>query len=186
MADDTPKFDTNALQAGLAAPPQQDIQKVSDEIRTHRHDGTTSTKINFQDIAQLLNRTTTTPTTAVPRSVAEQLLVRDVSGSPGIHFWNSTGWHFLQPALTLVYTGFVSSGAAGTPFPTGWSITNPTTGNYQITHNLGTTAYTVVATPYQVAIPNITSIAANTFNINFRNSSFADANANFAFCLTLT
>lgn len=49
---------------------------------------------------------------------------------------------------TIIGTGFVN--AAGTPggvFPTGWTVTNLSTGRYQIAHNLGTTNYVVLLTP---------------------------------------
>lgn len=48
---------------------------------------------------------------------------------------------------TVVFHGFVvNSTDEGTPFPTGWSVSNNSTGSCTLTHNLGTTDYTIVCT----------------------------------------
>lgn len=51
-------------------------------------------------------------------------------------------------------------------------------------HNLGHQSYAVTITPLSIVIPNITSIANTTFNVNFRNVAGADTDANFLFILT--
>jgi hypothetical protein len=45
------------------------------------------------------------------------------------------------------YAGSWNSNATTVSLPSGWSVTNPTTGSYTLTHNLGTTNYSIVALP---------------------------------------
>lgn len=87
-----------------------------------------------------------------------------------------------------IYTGFVlAAGTAGSPFPAGWSVAHLGTGQYAITHNLGTTAYTVdlqitnfsVTMVEAVASIGGTNFGANMLDIqnfpppyNFRNQDF--------------
>jgi len=52
------------------------------------------------------------------------------------------------PQPVIIGAGFVNAaGTAGTVFPSGWTVTNIGTGQYRITHNLGTTDYAVTLTP---------------------------------------
>jgi hypothetical protein len=47
--------------------------------------------------------------------------------------------------IPRIYSGQVhSGGTAGSPFPSGWSVSG-SGGSYTVTHNLGTTNYVVVA-----------------------------------------
>lgn len=115
-----------------------------------------------------------------PRKMIEQLRIQN--GTVWVYDQANDSW--FQLGSDTVYGGKVVSGASSTPFPSGWSVSNPSTGNYQITHNLGHTSYSVTITPLQVAIPNITDHSSNTFSVNFRNSSFTDADSNFFFILT--
>ena len=43
------------------------------------------------------------------------------------------------------YAGSWNSNATTTSLPSGWSVTNPGAGQYTLTHNLGTTNYSIVA-----------------------------------------
>lgn len=81
--------------------------------------------------------------------------------------------------------GTVSSGAAGTPFPTGWSASKNSTGNYTITHNLGTTSYVVVATPVgnDTIHAVILSTGSNSFVVVTANNAGSDADCDFMFIL---
>ena len=83
------------------------------------------------------------------------------------------------------FGGNVVSGAAGTLFPSGWTVTHTSTGVYTITHNLNTTAYAVVitlVTPGLIAA--VTSRAANSFQVSTENLTPAAANGDFDFILT--
>lgn len=69
----------------------------------------------------------------------------------------------------LVFMGTVSSGGVLTsPLPLlNWSATESATGVYVITHNLGTTNYSIVATPQdKVVVLQIVSKGANTVGID--------------------
>lgn len=73
-------------------------------------------------------------------------------------------------ASAVVFPGFVESNAAGTPFPAGWSVVRNSGGNYTVTHNLNTTAYSVVVTvksALAITIGNINDKSANTFGVVF-------------------
>jgi len=57
-----------------------------------------------------------------------------------------------------VYTGLVNSdGTPGSPFPPGWT-SSLAGGVYTVTHNLGTTNYTVTATVYYIVGSGFTKI----------------------------
>ena len=76
---------------------------------------------------------------------------------------------YSQP--TLIGVGFVN--AAGTPsatiFPAGWTVTNLSTGRYEITHNLGTADYVVLLTPLAGTTRefSVESQTTNTFITRF-------------------
>lgn len=74
-------------------------------------------------------------------------------------------------SATAVYTGTVgSTGGAGTPFPTTWTSARTSgqpTGDYTITHNLGTSKYglTVTVGGASLATWEIFSKGSNSFRI---------------------
>lgn len=93
------------------------------------------------------------------------------------------------PTSSAIYSGYVvSGGTAGTPFPSGWTVSNLGTGAYQITHNLGTTNYIVVATPLiksvVVRIVNIYSVASTTFDFEIFDASGTSQDIGVFFILT--
>lgn len=58
-------------------------------------------------------------------------------------------------------------GSAGAVFPSGWTSAKNSTGDYTITHNLGTTDYTVVATSLNdYTVMEI--LTQNSNNVNIR------------------
>lgn len=61
------------------------------------------------------------------------------------------------------YAGYVNENLIGNILPTGWSATNPTLGTYTITHNLGTTSYSVVASSDRTDISYISNVGSNSF-----------------------
>jgi len=69
------------------------------------------------------------------------------------------------------YAGSWNSNATSTSLPSGWSVTNPGNGEYILTHNLGTTNYSIVAMPEDTLVPErpttcfYRSKAANTIAI---------------------
>ena len=76
-----------------------------------------------------------------------------------------TGVDLTKPlGVASSYGGYVTSaGAAGTPFPSGWTVAHTGAGRYTVTHNLGTTSYAVVPTALQALLCYIASRGANSF-----------------------
>lgn len=76
----------------------------------------------------------------------------------------------------------------GTIFPPGWTVVNTATGVCTVTHNLGTTAYSVVATPFIIAgfasFTFINTQAANSFQIEcYANGGLNNCDFNFILSL---
>ena len=81
--------------------------------------------------------------------------------------------------------GIVAAGGTGT-VPSGWSIgLDGSTHVYTITHNLGTSSYTVVAssTSTQYYAPSYV-FSTNSFTVSFRSSSAAVGTTDWTFILT--
>lgn len=78
----------------------------------------------------------------------------------------------LPTASLPSYGGRVTSTAGGI-LPTGWTVSvNATTHVYTVTHNLGTTNYSLIAFAYGAALPLIfLTYNSNTFTAEFDNSS---------------
>lgn len=97
---------------------------------------------------------------------------------------NSTKIEMPTVAAETLYTGRCVSNAAGTPFPSGWTLSHPSTGNYQVTHNLGVDSYGLVATlSNAVGYIKIANYGATVFNINTRSTAAADADCDWSFVL---
>jgi hypothetical protein len=86
--------------------------------------------------------------------------------------------------ITKMYAGQVASAGTAIDLPSGWSSSRPSTGNYTVTHNLGTTNYSI--------IPSTTSTncrwynkSSNSFDVNIYNNNITpnDVNADFDFIL---
>jgi hypothetical protein len=84
-------------------------------------------------------------------------------------------------AATTTYGGYIKTSSV---LPTGWSVTNPSTGNYTVTHSLNSTSYAVSCTPFGLGRLRLVSIDANSFQINYRDAAMADANIDWSFVLT--
>jgi hypothetical protein len=63
-------------------------------------------------------------------------------------------------------------------------MTHPSTGFYSITHNLGTTNYVVSLAMAGLGICQIYTRGSSSFNINTKNTAFADADLDFDFLVT--
>lgn len=100
----------------------------------------------IEDLDGLFQTQDTVPTTPA-RKLYEQ--IRIVNGVVYIYDTANNDWIELSPTQTSpasTYGGTVTvAGAAGTPFPDSWTV-SVTGGVYTITHNLGHSNYTVVAT----------------------------------------
>lgn len=94
---------------------------------------------------------------------------------------------------SVVYGGLATTAGTATSLPAGWSIAGGVAGQCTITHNLGTTAYAVVATVLPqntITIVNIDSVGANSFFIKTNNQTgsvtWTATNTQFFFVLVLT
>lgn len=96
-----------------------------------------------------------------------------------------------------MYPGYVkSTGAAGTPFPSGWTTSVLGTGNYQVIHNLNNTNnYVITATPFaangaanDATYPVTTTLAPNSFQITWAETTTPATaiNTDFTFILMTT
>lgn len=90
-----------------------------------------------------------------------------------------------------IYAGYVNAdGSAGKPFPSGWTVVNSSTAAYTITHNLGTTNYSILVTALynndgviQTALFN--NKAANSVGIIFFVKSGGNSNCAFSFAISI-
>lgn len=92
---------------------------------------------------------------------------------------------YVDSHSSTTYGGILAANGVGT-LPTGWSAVHNSTGSYTITHNLGTTSYTVTAALFAgstgYVIPQDHLI--NTFNVFTYNVSSSSADTAFSFILT--
>lgn len=100
---------------------------------------------------------------------------------------NPLGTGLIFAKASSGYPGYVNAaGTAGTPFPAGWSVTSTGTGAYTVTHNLGTTNYTVVLTAAGATfhVCAIYSINSNNFTCSLSTIVGASLqNGDFTFIL---
>lgn len=86
------------------------------------------------------------------------------------------------------FSGAVISAALESGWNTsGWSVTNPSTGTYTVTHNLGHTNYSVLLTVFasNAKIAVITTRSVNSFTVVVTNNVGSLENNNFFFELVL-
>lgn len=89
-----------------------------------------------------------------------------------------------------VFGGQVLSNVAGGFFPAGWTLTHIGTGEYTVTHNLGTGNYAVAVYPSfageAFCISGWAAIGTNAFEVWFNNpdASFVFQDSDFHFILT--
>ncbi len=81
-------------------------------------------------------------------------------------------------ASSGIYPGRLASGGSATRLPAGWSSAATSTGNYRVTHNLGTTNYAAVATAHVFAgyVVSVKARATSYVDLQIVNSA-TDANA---------
>lgn len=88
------------------------------------------------------------------------------------------------------YGGVVgSTGTAGTPFPSGWTSVKNVTGDYTVTHNLGTANYVVVGSAIsggKVFLWSQSSSDGNQFNVLTFSSGGTGTDTTFSFIMVLT
>lgn len=88
---------------------------------------------------------------------------------------STSGITFNGEAQPAIYSGYVNSnGTYSSPFPSGWGCSNPSTGNYTISHGFNTTNYAVVCVPRAGTVKDITVIARNPNDFTVRTSNLSD------------
>ncbi len=91
------------------------------------------------------------------------------------------------PAYSIAYPGIVGSGGTSVLLPTGWTSAKQATGDYLITHNLGTTDYAVSSIIWNSsqATVFIADQQANTLNLYIKTTADAFADHQFSFTITI-
>jgi hypothetical protein len=81
--------------------------------------------------------------------------------------------------------GEVASAGTGNRLPSGWSSSKLATGQYRVTHNLGTTGYTVTVGGYGASSiwPKLAVKSGNYFDVYAYNNSAGAADTAFTFDL---
>lgn len=98
-------------------------------------------------------------------------------------FWHNGTETYQGMDMPVIYHGFVSSGSIVNDNFVPFSISNPATGRYTITHNFGHTDYTVQVTPQASTVKNITidTYGTNSFTVRIANLSDTLENNDFFF-----
>ncbi len=125
-----------------------------------------------------------------PNSLSSNLALTlpDSLGSAGEVLYNSGSGILDWREIPAVYYGYVESdGDEGTPFPSGWSSSNDSTGVYTVTHNLGTSAYSVVVVPRASTVKDISVSVrgSNSFTVRVSNLSDTLEDNDFMFILAI-
>ncbi len=96
------------------------------------------------------------------------------------------------PSTVFTYIGFVPydgniAGILEVILPLGWTVTHNGTGNYTVTHNLGTILYSVVASAAQstnVKVSTVTTANENDVTFSWWDETGAAQDTSFNFILT--
>lgn len=87
-----------------------------------------------------------------------------------------------------IYGGSVFTGGTSAGLPTGWTSVKAASGQYTVTHNLGTSSYAVVATTISVNTRALSTVAStNSFTVYAGNATNSGPEDNpFTFILFRT
>lgn len=122
--------------------------------------------------------------TYVPKTFSQSLAL-DIT-TDAIYYYDFTNNVWRKVGGTDAFIGYVdSSGSAGTPFPSGWTVTRSGTGSYVVTHDIGNTNYVFSLVPMSAnVVSGSTSRANNSFEADFYdNTSGSGVNTDFMFIL---
>jgi hypothetical protein len=143
-------------------------------LHKHSGTGTDGAQIPFLNLSDTPKSYYQSPPTSPATSLAGANVVVNST---------ATGLTFSTTSSKTYYMGTVTSGAAGSPFPSGWTVSNGSTGEYTITHNLGTTAYTVATLAHSSYFCELASKGSNSFLLIFWASQSTTDNTDFDFQL---
>lgn len=109
-------------------------------------------------------------------------------GATGTVLYNTGSGILGWKSVPSIHYGYVNSGATMGTNPSGFSVSSSATGIYTVTHDLGTTAYSVVCTARASVVKNITVSARNSNSFTVRISNLSDAleDNDFMFILATT
>ena len=144
--------------------PQQfanDSQYNVGPVPFHNHDGVSSQNVSPDNLTGYILY----PTVPTRPGQGGQVIMVGSASSYSFYVYANNAWN--KVASSTSYFGIVASGVASTPFPSGWSVTKNSTGDYTITHNLGTTTYAVLTTEEgsQTLVWPVISKGANSFEV---------------------
>lgn len=131
----------------------------------HSHNGRDSQQFPFINLSDV-------PNSYFPNKISAAGYTVSVNAT-------ATGLVFIPPStFTPIIGTIVSGGTAGTPFPSGWTVTNLSTGQYKVLHTLGNANFIVLS---QVFGSNersyIVSNSSTQFIVEVVDSTGAFANA---------
>lgn len=117
------------------------------KIQSHLHNGMDTNQVDIKDILRFPKIATNGQT---------------ITFNTTTNQWEAT----TITTITTKAGKIASAGTAGSVFPTGWTVSKTATGQYTVVHNLGSTAYAVVANPVDVSGSVVTiGINSNSFVI---------------------
>ena len=92
---------------------------------------------------------------------------------------------YVDDNASTVYAGRVADDGSAVNLPSGWTSAKTGTGQYTVTHNLGTTAYGVagLSTSANQATINLSAINANDFRVITWNNTPTNTDLPWAFVL---
>ena len=159
-------------------------------VAFHKHNGQDSPAFPFTNLSDVPTSYYGNGGSVVVVDTSEKLLKFLPVGTTG-QVLTSNGSNafptFNTLTLPVIYGGSVTSaGAASTPFPAGWSVSHIATGQYTITHNLGTSSYAITAMCQtggkQIIYQNL---ANNSVDIWTFNASGTGTDSSFNFLLSV-
>lgn len=160
-------------------------QFIASEIKTHIHDGNFSQRINLFDIFGFIETVSAAPT-ETPSDFYGQFKI--YNGALYFYDFVANVWDSSGGGAGGSFAGTVNGDGTAANLPTGWTSSTSSPGVYTVTHNLGTTAYSVVATSYNngARFIDVESMTSNTFQVFLFNVTPSGTNSNFNFILNLT
>jgi len=170
---------------------QKRIEVLEQQMREHYHNGVVGRQIDINDTSGTFRTVTsstesTTRLASTPFKPVDQVFI-DTSGTTKLLYfydvpnrtWRKIGFSGGLHAGSVTSNGTVIS-------ISGWTVASNATGNYTITHNLGTSNYIVVATNRTAREIVLSDISSNTFDILLFNSSGVATDGSLSFILQLT
>lgn len=140
------------------------------------------TETRLEDVWGFFRMTTGTPT-HVPKKLIESIAIDD--SEPALYYYDYNNSQWRKAGLTI-YRGRVGADGSNVELPSGWSSAIDTTGNYTVTHNLGSANYTVVLTGHTAAAARICvadSLNANDFSVLIEDDGGSAIDSPFGFIL---